>query len=99
MAAKPDLRQDMCMARIREFFRTNNSARPHPTEVECGYQKLLTSTGVLLQLSTYGSDVRASDKKVSQTIQLDQEGAAELLRILLETFPELNSARHRVDRC
>ncbi|TDC68222.1 hypothetical protein E1200_12315 [Actinomadura sp. GC306] len=77
------------MARIREFFETNNSARPHPTEVECGYQKITTSTGVLLQLSTYGSDNRESEKKVSQTLQLDRAGAEQLLRIIRRTFPGL----------
>ena len=79
------------MARIREFFATNNSAKPHPTEVECGYQQVLTSNGgVLLQLSTYGSDSRQSEKKVSQTLQLDEEGAAELLRIIKLTYPNLS---------
>lgn len=89
MATRPYLRQDMHMARVREFFETKYAARPHPTEVECGYQKVLTPNGVLLQLSTYGSDSRASEKKVSQTIQLDRDGAAQLLKIILDTFPGL----------
>lgn len=79
------------MAKIREFFATNNSAKPHPTVVECGYQKVHTSVGgVLLQLSTYGSDSRQSEKKVSQTLQLDERGAAELMRIIRLTFPNLS---------
>ncbi|RJL20792.1 hypothetical protein [Bailinhaonella thermotolerans] len=77
------------MARIREFHRTTQDARPHPTEVECGYQSVLTSNGKLLQLSTYGSDSRRSDKKVSQTIQLDKERAEELVRIIKEAFPDV----------
>ncbi|GAA4094640.1 hypothetical protein [Actinomadura miaoliensis] len=78
------------MARIREFFETTNSSKPHPTEVECGYQKVTTPAGDLLQLSTYGSDARQSEKKTSQTLQLDRVAAAELLRIIKETFPGLS---------
>ncbi|QFG22488.1 hypothetical protein F7P10_16510 [Actinomadura sp. WMMB 499] len=77
------------MAKVREFFKTNNSSKIHPTEVECGYQKIATPTGPLLQLSTYGSDSRQSPKKVSQTLQLDRRVAADLLQIIKETFPDL----------
>lgn len=41
----------------------------------------------MLQLSIYGSDTRASQPKVSQTLQIDQAGARELLRILRQAFP------------
>ncbi|MEV0823781.1 hypothetical protein [Nonomuraea rubra] len=45
--------------------------------------------GTYLQLSTYGSDGRQSEKKVSQTLQLDRERAAVLLNIIKEAFPDL----------
>ncbi|GGP17036.1 hypothetical protein LDL08_40820 [Nonomuraea glycinis] len=77
------------MAKIKEFFRVTKTAGPHPTEVECGYQVIQADEGILLQLSTYGSDGRQSEKKTSQTLQLDRERAAELLRILTNTFPGL----------
>lgn len=77
------------MARIKEFFRTYQNARAHPTDVECGYQPVASGYGVLLQLSTYGSDARQSEKKVSQTIQLDREQAGNLVKIIKETFPDL----------
>lgn len=77
------------MARVREFFPTTSAAKPHPTEVECGFQSVLSSTGTLLQLSTFGSDSRQSEKKVSQTLQLDKEQAARLLQIIKDTFPGL----------
>jgi hypothetical protein len=80
------------MARIKEFFQSTNASSPHPTEVECGYQAILTEGGPLLQLSTYGSDGRQSEKKVSQTIQLDRAGAAKLLEIIKETFPDLDES-------
>jgi 5-methylcytosine-specific restriction protein B len=40
----------------------------------------------LLQLSTYGSDERQSDKKVSQTLQLDEVAARELVEIISRVF-------------
>lgn len=75
------------MAKITEFFQVTKAASPHPTEVECGYQVIHTEDGPLLQLSTYGSDTRRSEKKVSQTIQLDRKAAAELLEIIRSSFP------------
>ena len=76
------------MARIRSLFRDPHNSRPHPTDVECGWQVLTTADGeVLLQLSTYGSDDRRSEKKVSQTIQIDASIASELYALLGETFP------------
>ncbi|MFB9471498.1 hypothetical protein ACFFR3_18405 [Nonomuraea salmonea] len=75
---------------MTEFFKTQQSGRPHPTEVECGYQTVSGPSGRYLQLSTYGSDGRQSEKKVSQTLQLDRERAAMLLKIIKETFPDLD---------
>ncbi|UBU12692.1 hypothetical protein [Nonomuraea gerenzanensis] len=77
------------MARVTEFFRTQQNGRPHPTEVECGYQVIIGAGERYLQLSTYGSDGRQSEKKVSQTLQLDRERAATLLNIIKESFPDL----------
>ncbi|MEU6715019.1 hypothetical protein ABZ897_26445 [Nonomuraea sp. NPDC046802] len=74
---------------MKQFFEAQQSGKPHPTEVECGYQIINAIGGRLLQLSTYGSDDRQSEKKVSQTLQLDQERAAALLCIIKEAFPEL----------
>ena len=76
------------MARGRKFFPLGNSPQPHPTEVDCGWVVLATAQGPMLQLSTYGSDTRASQPKVSQTLQIDEAGARELLRILRKAFPE-----------
>lgn len=76
------------MAKIRNFFKATATVREHPTEVDCGWQ---VSQGpvTLLQLSTYGSDQRASQPKVSQTLQLDEAGARELLTIIQTAFPQL----------
>jgi 5-methylcytosine-specific restriction protein B len=77
------------MARIREFYQTTKASKAHPTEVECGYQIVGDHGEVLLQLSTYGSDDRASEKKTSQTIQIDRQRATELVQILMQSFPGL----------
>ncbi|ANN21216.1 hypothetical protein SD37_40290 [Amycolatopsis orientalis] len=77
------------MAIVTEFFQVRGEAKPHPTQVECGYKTVSTPAGPLLQLSTYGSDGRQSEKKVSQTLQLDREGARRLLSIIRDTFPDL----------
>ena len=74
------------MARVKEFFRDQRSATAHPTEVECGWLVVQNGGNRLLQLSTYGSDHRKSEKKVSQTIQLDAAAAAELRAIIDQVF-------------
>jgi len=43
----------------------------------------------LFVLETYGSEDREFPEKVSQSIQLDEEGAAHLITILREEFPDL----------
>lgn len=81
------------MAKIKEFFQDKKTSSPHPTEVECGYQIVRGPEGPLLQLSTYGSDHRQSEKKTSQTIQVDRERAIQLLHILKDTFPDLEQEK------
>lgn len=76
------------MARIRSLGKSTASARPHPTEVDCTWQVVGSGDDTLLQLSTYGSPDRASEPKVSQTIQLDRVVATDLLAILRTTFPD-----------
>ncbi|MBO4269945.1 hypothetical protein [Microbispora triticiradicis] len=79
------------MAKIREFFEDKKASVSHPTVVDCGYQAVRTHEGVFLQLSTYGSDQRQTQKKTSQTLQLDREHAEQLLHILVTTFPDLRT--------
>ena len=76
------------MARIRSLKEVvTDNPRLHPTEVDCTWQKTRTENGeVLVTLSTYGSDDRVSQPKVSQTIQLDRQVAAELVRVLTTAF-------------
>lgn len=76
------------VARVREIKPSvGGSGGVHPTEVDCGWQVVTAAGGErLLQLSTYGSDKRASEPKVSQTLQLDREAALRLRAIIDQTF-------------
>jgi len=76
------------MARVRSLNEaTGRPPSVHPTEVDCTWQTTQTPDGsTLVTLSTYGSDNRVSQPKVSQTIQLDRELAAELVRVLTAAF-------------
>lgn len=75
------------MARIRSFVRSTSKVAPHPTEVDCEYTTVGTGQTRLLHLATLGSDQRKRPGIPSQLIQLDEERARELLRIVRETFP------------
>lgn len=76
------------MAVIRRFIPGNQTVRPHPTEVDC-YHQVLGGAAPRLHLSTFGSDDRQSEPKSSQSIQLDETSARELLEILERAFPAL----------
>lgn len=75
------------MARVRSFEKSLQSVSVHPTEVDCEYTLVHTPDGPMLHLSTFGSDHRKSNRKSSQSIQLDQEQAAALLGIIEQSFP------------
>ena len=75
------------MAVIRSISPSAQALRRHRTEADATFQVLEDAAGRLFQLSTYGSDQRASQPKVSQTIQLDREQAAALVEQLRLAFP------------
>lgn len=87
------------MAVIRGFrHEVKGYGARHSTDVDCLYFQFLDTGGArILQLSTLGSDQRQSQPKVSQTFQIGAEGAAELRRILDQTFPGLRSAEREAD--
>ncbi|MBA4248687.1 MAG: hypothetical protein C0444_10395 [Microbacterium sp.] len=75
------------MARVRSVSVGSVSTRVHPTEVDCEVRKVDSgSDGLFIQLSTFGSANRASEPKVSQTIQLDREAAMRIRSLIEETF-------------
>ncbi|MFD9828645.1 hypothetical protein ACFWXB_14325 [Tsukamurella tyrosinosolvens] len=78
------------MAQIRSISVGTQSVRRHPTSVDCFYSEVVDSDGKLLHLSTFGSDARQSPAKSSQSIQIDEAIAGQLLQVILQTFPSLN---------
>ncbi|GAA1008930.1 hypothetical protein GCM10009551_091010 [Nocardiopsis tropica] len=78
------------MARIRALEPGSQTVRRHPTEVDCYYSVVTDGNGDLLHLSTFGSDDRQSDPKSSQSIQLDEAAAGQLLDIIVKAFPTLS---------
>lgn len=76
------------MARLRNLEVGTQDVRVHPTEVDCFHQSITAPDGTrYLHLSTFGSDTRHSDPKSSQSIQVDEETARELVAVIRETFP------------
>ncbi|MBB5164132.1 hypothetical protein [Mycobacterium sp. AZCC_0083] len=78
------------MARVRTLAQGNQAIRAHETEVDCFYNVINQPDGTrLLHLSTFGSDYRQSKPKSSQTIQIDEDIARELIDLLESTFPQV----------
>lgn len=82
------------MAKIRSFTFRAAAVQAHPTEVDATWAVVGSGAEALVQISTYGSDRRQSHPKVSQTIQIDEVTAAQLIDVLVETFGE-NVSRRR----
>ena len=75
------------MAVIRSIKSGPPTERVHPSETDALMQVVRPASGVvLLQLSTFGSDDRQSEPKVSQTIQLDKNAALALRAFIDATF-------------
>jgi hypothetical protein len=76
--------------------RDSQPARSPRTEVDCLYTTVRTDRGdTLLRLATLGSDHRKLGPKPSQIIEMDQAIAEELVRIVLDVFPDLDVRRAR----
>ena len=77
------------MAQVRRFREGEQQrGRPHPTSVECVWRVFEGPSGRLLQLDTFGSESRQDKGTQSQTLQLDDRAAAELMSILRRSFPQ-----------
>lgn len=76
------------MARLRSLEKGTQDVRAHPTEVDCSHQVITAPDGTrLLHLSTFGSDQRRSGPKSSQSLQIDEATARELMAVIRSTFP------------
>jgi hypothetical protein len=78
------------VALIRRFIQGEQRVRRHPTRVDCYFQ-VLDDGSRLLHLTTFGSNERSSEPKSSQSIQLDEDRARELIAILKDAFPTLRN--------
>lgn len=88
--------EEESVARVRSFGPSHQRVKAHPTEVDCQHVVIDDGSERLLHLSTFGSDDRASERKSSQSIQLDLESARQLVEIIEQAFPELRH-RQRID--
>lgn len=77
------------VALIREFQPVVAEKCGLHKPVSCGWRKFQAGDETILQLDTYGSSERQIPNKVSQSIQLDREGAAQLAGLIRDTFPGL----------
>ncbi|GJF12569.1 hypothetical protein NGTWS1803_22650 [Mycolicibacterium cyprinidarum] len=73
---------------VRSLAQGTQVIRAHETEVDCFYNVINEPDGErLLHLSTFGSDYRQSRPKSSQSIQIGEDIARELISLLEATFP------------
>lgn len=75
------------MALIRSLQQTSADRTSLHRETDCGWRTFTVNGTRILQLDTYGSDERAIAGKVSQSIQVDEANARELVAIIRTTFP------------
>ena len=75
------------MALIKEFVqKTRDRLAIHPTEVSAHIYVQEVDGRKLVQIDTHGAADRQIPGKVSQTLQLDEPAAKELLTILMRHF-------------
>ena len=77
------------MGLIRSFQHRPDSHPNFRTEVECGWNTAQVDGRTLLRLETYGSADREIPGKRSQSFELDEPAAGELVKILRNAFPSL----------
>lgn len=77
------------MAEIESFEERPIGGSKMHDGVVCGYRWFDIGKNRILQLETYGSTKRAIPGKVSQSLQLDEDAARALKKILERAFPGL----------
>ena len=77
------------LALITSFEQIQTDRQAIHGSVECGWRIFAVDDNRILQLDTYGSADRNLPGKVSQSIQLDEDGARRLVGIIREAFPSL----------
>jgi hypothetical protein len=77
------------VALVRNIERQEKVRHRVHGEVECSGSVFSVGGDTYLQLDTFGSPAREQPGTLSQALQFDRRGAEQLLRLILETFPEL----------
>ncbi len=77
------------MARITDFHEVALDSSKVHEGVSCGWRVFSSAGQRILQLDTYGSEARKFPGKVSQSIQLDEAAARDVMAILLTAFPSV----------
>lgn len=74
------------MAYITEFFESKSGGSSRHSTCSCGWRVSDRDGARVLQLDTYGSDMRKDQGTVSQSIQLDQAKAEALVSLIKQVF-------------
>jgi hypothetical protein len=75
------------VAIIRSISPGHQTVQLHRTEVDCYFQTVTADDGtVYLHLTTFGSDDRAVPGKSSQSLQLSERAARDLVAVIGTTF-------------
>jgi 5-methylcytosine-specific restriction protein B len=78
------MEQYVAIVRSLEWITRGGSV--HPTQVDCEVRAIADQGVTYLQISSFGSDSRQREKKVSQTLQFDRETALALAAHIERVF-------------
>jgi hypothetical protein len=78
--------EDFSMALVERFQKVNMQRNTVHGPVDCSYSTFVEGGEKFIQLDTYGSQGREISGKKSQTIQLSQNAAKKLIKILSSEF-------------
>ncbi|MCO7237922.1 hypothetical protein [Aeromicrobium sp. CnD17-E] len=77
------------MALLRNLHATSAERNSLHVETDGGWRTFVVDGRRLLQIDTYGSDERIRAGHVSQSIQLDEARAKQVLDIIRQSFPSI----------
>ena len=75
------------MALVTKIVRVRKDRHRVHSKTKCECSIFELDGARYLQLDTFGSDTRKDRGQISQSLQLDERGAAELFALLAEAFP------------
>jgi hypothetical protein len=80
------------MAIVTNFTHVTKDRVGRPKTTECGYCSVEIDGTRYVLLETYGSTDRAVPGKISQSLHLDRDRAAELVALLDRAFPSTKNS-------